>query len=128
MSMRISEQIAGAGLMCLALAACDQGGDKAPHPFEGPSAARQALADCAIGAGAKWERSCSVEQDGRFLTIRHPDGGFRRFRMLEDQRGVASADGAEPAKIAIVGDDQIEVSAGDDRYRLPATISRAAAP
>lgn len=62
------------------------------------------------------------------LTIRHPDGGFRRFHILEDQRGLASADGAEAAKIAIVADGQIEVSAGEDHYRLPATISRTAEP
>ena len=126
MSMRISDQIAGAGLMCLALAACDQGENKAAHPFEGSPGAGEALADCAIGAGGKWARSCLVEQDGRVLTIRHPDGGFRRFEIVDGQKGLASADGAEPAGIAIIADGQIEVSAGDDRYRLPATISRAA--
>ena len=126
--MRISKKIVWAGLMCLALASCDQGGDEAARPFAGPASAQGALADCAIGAGATWARSCSVEQQGAVLTIRHPDGGFRRFQILEDQRGLASADGAERAKIAIVADGQIEVSAGDDHYRLPATISRTNAP
>lgn len=128
MSMRISEQIAWAGLMCLALTACDQGGDKAALPFAGSSQVREAFADCAIGTDATWARSCSVEQDGGVLTIRHPDGGFRRFQILDDQRGLASADGAESAKISIIADGQIEVSAGDDRYRLPATISREKTP
>lgn len=125
MFMPISEQIAGAGLMCLALAGCDQG-EGAQSPFA--NSEKRALADCAIGADAKWARNCVVEQDGELLTIRHPDGGFRRFHILGDRRGLASADGAEPAKIAVISDAVIEVSAGEDHYRLPATISPAAVP
>ena len=32
------------------------------------------------------------------------------------------ADGAEPAKVTIVADHQIEVAIGGDRFRLPATM------
>ena len=127
MSMRISEQIAGVGLICLALAGCDQG-EGAQSPFANSASEKRALADCAIGADAKWARNCVVEQDGELLTIRHPDGGFRRFHILGDRRGLASADGVEPAKIAVVSDAIIEVSAGEDHYRLPATILPAAVP
>src|SRR6218665_1467868 len=32
-------------------------------------------------------------QDGLFLTLRHPDGGFRRLLVTTDGRGVVAADG-----------------------------------
>lgn len=127
MSMRISEQIAGTGLLCLALVGCDQG-EGAQSPFANSASEKRALADCAIGADAKWARICAVEQDGELLIIRHPDGGFRRFHILDDRRGLASADGAEPAKIAVISDAVIEVSAGQDHYRLPATVTPATMP
>ena len=34
---------------------------------------------------------------------------------------VVAADGAEPAEVTLVGQDEIEVAIGDDHYRLPAT-------
>lgn len=128
MSMRISDKIAGAGLICLALAGCDKDGDGAESVFGDSKPERRAFADCAIGPGAQWRRACVVEQDGPVITIRHSDGGFRRFEMLKDSRGLKAADGAEATSIAVVDDGQIEVSAGDDRYRLPATISGTARP
>ena len=128
MSMRISDKIAGAGLICLALAGCDKDGDGAASAFGDSRPERQAVADCAIGPSAQWARNCVVERDGPVITIRHSDGGFRRFEILKDRRGLAAADGAEPTSLAVVGDGQIEVSAGDDRYRLPATISGTATP
>ncbi|ANI76598.1 MULTISPECIES: hypothetical protein [Sphingobium] len=124
MSMRISDKIAGAGLLCLALAACDSQSAALPDATLG----RAAVAECAIGPRAEWTRNCLVEQSGKLLTVRHGDGGFRRFTILEDGRGLAAADGAEPANVAIVGKGQIEVSAGEERYRLPATIAGATKP
>lgn len=128
MSMRTSKWIAGASLICLALAGCDKDDGTAARAFPDSGSDGQARADCANGPGAQLRRTCVVEQDGPVLTIRHSDGGFRRFQILNDRRGLATADGAEPATIALVGDGQIEVSAGDDRYRLPATISGTATP
>lgn len=82
---------------------------------------------CARGQGSL-QRTCTVEQvrdaDGLVLTIRHPDGGFRRLRVTSDGRGVVAADGAETAKVTIVGPGDIDVAVGDDRYRLPATVKR----
>jgi hypothetical protein len=77
--------------------------------------------ECAVG-GAAFERACTAERDGAILTISHPDGGFRRFEMTGDGRGVIAADGAERAEVAIIGEGRIEVSLGGDRYRLPATV------
>ena len=123
MSMQISERMVRAGLLCLALAACDGGSS----PGEGAAPTR-GLADCAIGARGPWRRDCSVDQQGDLLTFRHADGGFRRFHILKDGRGLMAADGAEEAAISIVGKDEVQVSVGEDRYRIPATIGAAARP
>jgi hypothetical protein len=81
------------------------------------------MAECAIGASGAWARDCTVEVVGDMLIVRHADGGFRRFRLLRDGRGLEAADGAEPARLTISGDRQIEIVAGPDRYRLPARIA-----
>lgn len=83
------------------------------------------MADCAIGEGASWSRSCKVERDGDLVTLRNEDGGFRRFRIVSDGRGLVQADGAEEGIVKIIGKGTIELSAGDDRYRLPATLAPA---
>lgn len=82
-------------------------------------------ADCALGGSQEWAHGCVVERAGKMLTLRHPDGGFRRFHVLDDGRGLEAADGAEAAKLTILDDKQIEVVAGGDRYRLPAQIGAA---
>lgn len=106
--------------MCLALASCDQ---TPTTPFGG-EARPDAQVDCAIGAEGGWSRDCALERAGDLLTIRHPDGGFRRFRILSDGRGLEAADGAEPAHVQIVDKDRIEVRMGGDRYRLPARMEQ----
>lgn len=69
--------------------------------------------------------ACTVEriagERGLTLLVRHPDGGFRRLTVTTDGRGVAAADGAEPARVTVAG-DAIDVAVGGDRYRLPATV------
>lgn len=112
--------------MGIALTGC---GGAAPTPHNQNGAAQAAApvddgkADCALGGSGGWARDCLVERAGEMLTIRHPDGGFRRFRVLADGRGLEAADGAEAAKLSIVDDKRIEVVAGDDRYRLPARMA-----
>ncbi|WP_307084099.1 hypothetical protein [Sphingomonas faeni] len=80
---------------------------------------------CARGDSA-FASACTIEQtqgrDGLILTVRHPDGAFRRLLVTQDGRGVVAADGAEVAKVTITGADGIEVALGSDRYRLPATV------
>lgn len=123
MYSRISETIWGdglrAGLLCLALSACGEASvvGNGSEPDDG-------RAECAIGPEADWARDCLVERDGKLLTLRHTDGGFRRFRIVDDGHGLVPADGAEQAKVKIVGQGRIEVSVGGDRYRLPATIAK----
>ncbi len=80
---------------------------------------------CAQG-GATLARDCTIEktqgEGGLLLTVRHPDGAFHRLQVTTDGRGVIAADGAEAAKVTVVGTDGIEVALGGDRYRLPATV------
>ena len=82
--------------------------------------------DCALAGRPQFSRSCETEMlsdpDGAILTIRHADGGFRRFVLLTDGRGLAAADGFDDTRIAVLSDGMIEVTAGQDRYRLPASI------
>ncbi|MEP9401089.1 hypothetical protein [Sphingomonas sp. VNH70] len=108
--------------MPLALAAC--GGDDAVPA--NPATDAGELVECAATPDAALARTCSVEQtlsaDGTILTVRQADGGFRRLRITRDGQGVVAADGAEPARVTIVGSDAIEVAIGGARYRLPATI------
>jgi hypothetical protein len=81
---------------------------------------------CALGGSDSFGTDCTVDrtttQDGLFLTVRHPDGGFHRLIVTRDGRGVIAADGAQPAKVTIVAPDAIEVAIADARYRLPATV------
>ena len=130
MSMRISEALAGAGLACLALAGCDGGDGTAADQQSTFSSVRSTggVADCAIRTTADWSRSCPVERSGDLVTLRHPDGGFRRYNVLKDGRGLVAADGAEQATVTVLGKDQIELSVGEDRYRLPATMAAVVQP
>ena len=79
---------------------------------------------CALDGAAEFKPDCAVERavnDGAMtLVVRHPDGGFRRFDVLADGRGVAVADGADEAQVVLAG-DTLEVTVGTDRYRFPAT-------
>lgn len=122
MSMRIFS----ASSSLFLLAACDSG-----EPVSQAQAAGTGRIACAIGGASELTQDCVVERGkdagGAFLTLRHPDGGFRRFHIVTDGRGVEPADGAEPAAVSIIANKVIEVAVGGDRYRLPATIGSVAA-
>ncbi len=87
--------------------------------------------ECAPPGAAAFGFVCGIDrmqtQDGLFLTLRHPDGGFRRLLVTSDGRGVIAADGAEAAQVTPLGHDLIEVALGGARYRLPATVRRSSA-
>ena len=123
-------------LLCLALlslAACGPG--KPSSTQVAAEQTKESAADfripCARGTGAL-ETVCTIEQakskTGPILTIRHPDGAFRRLRVTNDGRGVVAADGAEVAKVGLIEGHGIEVSIGDARYRLPATVKSVTKP
>lgn len=114
MGLRLSGALLLAGL---ALTGCGGKGGRT-----GVIADDDSLIDCAIGKG-DWSRACGVEREGDMLTLRHPDGGFRRLRIVQDGRGLVSADGAEDAKLTIIDKGLVEVTIGIDQYRLPATVA-----
>lgn len=65
---------------------------------------------------------CTIERlathDGTIVTVRHPDGGFRRLR-LRGNGSVVAADGAVSPTVIARSDANIDVAIGDMRYRLP---------
>lgn len=104
-------------ILLLALAGCgtqDSGSMTAAGPGD--------RIECRIGGATQFERFCTVERAGTGLTVRKPDGGFRRLTIVDDGRGVVAADGAQPAVVTLLSDRRIEVSIGGDVFRLPATV------
>lgn len=101
---------------CAALAACS--------PAE--EAPKGRVIDCALAGSIKFVPDCFVEDSRsggrRFLTVRHKDGAFRRFEMVDDGRGVIAADGADPATADWSSEGVLEVAVGNDRYRFPARM------
>ena len=82
--------------------------------------------ECRLRNTHQFERFCTVEvaqsARGTTLTVRKPDGGFRRLLVADDGRGVVAADGAEEPEVTIVGEGRIEVAIGGDTFRLPARV------
>jgi hypothetical protein len=81
---------------------------------------------CALAGATNFNRDCTAERtispDGMAIVLHHPDGGFRRLLVATDGRGVVTADGADQALVTVVDGSTIEVTVGEDRYRLPATV------
>jgi hypothetical protein len=108
-------------LALLTLAACSET-DGTTERIAAAKASENGI-DCAVAGVQGFERACMVERgDGGTLTVRHPDGGFRRLLVTDDGRGVIAADGAVPAQVQVVAGNRIEVAIEGDRYRLPATV------
>lgn len=127
--MRILGGIAG----LLLLAACGgapDNGDLAEAEARGSrDTVENGRIECALEGAKLFDRTCTVEEiigaDGTVLVVGRANVGYRRLLITTDGRGVVSADGAEPAKVTIVGDGVIEVAIGSDRYRLPANTGGA---
>lgn len=115
-------------LSMLALAACSS---EAPVQQQAEEGAKPI--DCALGEGSDFGAFCFVEnseaEGQQVLTIRHPDGGFRRFTVNPDSSGLSVADGADTARNALIEEGaRLEVVVGADRYRLPVRDHDAGAP
>lgn len=125
------KRLGGIALIFLALAACDRAsdnGDLSEAEARGSrEAAENGRIECALEGTKLFDRTCTVEEmsgeEGAILVVGRSNVGYRRLQVTTDGRGVVSADGAEPAKVTIVGDNVIEVTIGNDRYRLPANTS-----
>lgn len=120
-----------AAFALLLLAACGSGAPPAQDSNGAaapPPGAPDNRIECQIAGAAAFERACTVESaaspNGRVLTIRKADGGFRRLLVTNDGHGVVAADGAEPTRVMLLPDQRIEVAIGGDRFRLPAVVRR----
>ncbi|HVR91621.1 MAG TPA: hypothetical protein VHG29_11090 [Novosphingobium sp.] len=121
LSLSLSKAARSLGLPML-LAAC--GSPETRAAAEGEEAI-----ECALAGSATFARTCAVERatlDGTLtLVVHHPDGGFRRFEVLKDGGGVATADGAAVAQLSLAG-GLLEVTVDGDRYRFPVTAKSSA--
>lgn len=121
--MRISDALLALGALAF-VAGCTP---SEPESLTGGDESRIA---CALGDETEFTEQCDAErvQNGemRELVMRHPDGGFRRFEIVSDGRGLVAADGSEEAVVTPLTDGRIQLSVGGDRYRLPATVKRGA--
>jgi hypothetical protein len=110
--MRISD----AALLLSCLAGCSAGA---------PSGAHGDMIDCALASAPNFTHDCTVERvkqaGATLLIVYHPDGGFRRFKLLDGGKSLAAADGAEALAIAR-SPDRVDVSVDSDRYRFPAAM------
>jgi hypothetical protein len=126
MFMRISSVIAASML----LAGCGKSNNVSDTLPKGKSDPEKIA--CATGGAKEFAADCPYEReigkDGLILTIHHPDGGFRRFLVTKDGRGIVAADGSEAAAVVPLGAHEVEVTVGTDRYRLPATVKGGDAP
>ena len=78
--------------------------------------------ECAIDSASDFTRDCAIQRgDGTMLKLRHGDGGFRRL-TLEADGTIDTADGADPVAVQTMSDGRTEITVGNDRYRLPATL------
>ena len=132
----MSTRIFNVLVLSLALTACENRPDNRILAEAEQRAAEHAGDDgkieCAIDGASDFSRDCYTErlvgENGVTMIIRHPDGGFRRFNVLTDGRGMEAADGFDQARISIVEDGRILVSVGPDQYLLPARIKGGASP
>ncbi len=77
--------------------------------------------ECAVNGAKRFLEDCAIERGGSTaLTLRHGEGGFRRFTLADGT--INTADGAETVAVTSLADGRTEIAVGGDRYRLPATL------
>ena len=121
--------------LSLLIAACsgqpDNGKLAEAEAEQGAMQASDGRIECALDGAETFSRECKTDRisgpDRELLIINHPDGGFQRFEIVTDGRGLVAADGFDDTEIRLLADDQIEVTAGEDRYKLPARIQSVSA-
>lgn len=106
-------RLTAVGVLSLLTVACSGSDDVSEIPQGDPI-------DCALAGAPDFTPVCLYEHDEaeQKIIVWHPDGGFRRFDVLPGGAGVASSDGAEEVIQGIMG-GMLEVTIGEDRYRLP---------
>lgn len=94
-----------------------------PAGVEPEAPANAQLVACAPAGSRDFAQECALEHNEvkgeRVITLRHPDGGFRRVNI--SARALQAADGADAARSATAG-GLVEVSIAEDRYRIPESL------
>lgn len=110
-------------LLAVLLAACSRGEQAAGAAAQGTAAQPDDRIRCALGGAKNFAPACTREvtqgADGETWIVRHPDGGFRRFALIEGGTRIAAADGADEVQAQRVGAD-LEVQVAGERYLFPA--------
>ncbi len=110
------------------LAACSsegeaQAGSSAAAKAEAAAEPEDNSIACALAGAKSFGRTCSreISRDdvGEVWIVRHPDGGFRRFVLIDGGTRIATADGDKEVATQRVG-GELEVRVEGDRYRFPA--------
>lgn len=87
---------------------------------------------CALNGSPAWHEDCRVERDASadsiILTLRHPDGGFRRVTLGREGWGLVTADGADPVTVVQQPDGHVGLRIAGDRYRVPGALGQMAEP
>jgi len=113
-----------AALVLLAvLGACSRGEQASGTAAQDGAAPADDRVRCALGGAKDFAPDCTREvtkgPDGEVWIVRHPDGGFRRFVLIDNGARIATADGADEVQAERVGAD-LEVRVAGERYRFPA--------
>ena len=107
---------------CLLLAGCSKGGAGAATAEAGSTEADNHV-PCALADARSFVPDCTIEiarRDGAEIwVVRHPDGGFRRFQIIDNGTRIATADGMQEVEASRAGGN-LEVRVGADRYLFPA--------
>ncbi len=107
---------------CFALSACSSDEEDIAAAQEAALVGNKI--ECALNGADVFSLSCATQRlsiDGStILMIRHTDGGFKRFRILSDGRGLETAEGYDDSQIEIIDEDHIILTSGGDKYKLKA--------
>jgi hypothetical protein len=110
------------------LAACSGGGDaqvgsSSAAKVEAAAEPEDTSVACALAGAKTFGRTCTRELSrddvGEVWIVRHPDGGFRRFVLIDGGTRIATADGDKEVATERIG-GELEVRVEGDRYRFPA--------
>ncbi len=113
-------RISSASLIALVLTGCSSSDDADDSGAANSAAAPKV--PCALAGSRNFTAQCGLERaqvNGKaIITLRHPDGGFRRLIELDGSKRYAAADGSDEVAIESNG-AEIEVTLGEDHYLLP---------
>lgn len=123
-SNRLTQGLMALAIGTLVLAGCAKGGSSAVagDPAKGESS-EDPHVPCALAGAKTFTPACLLEKqqrgDADFWIVRHPDGGFRRFQLIDNGTRIATADGMQEVEAERAGAN-LEVRVGTDRYLFPA--------